>query len=57
MKHIVAHPWNKLPEHKGSIREIIGYGCNMPEFDSTVFFETEHSLCEMHDWQQKINDK
>ena len=52
MKDIVAHPWNKNPDHQGSIRTVIGYGCNMPEFDSIVFFETEHNLCEMHTWRK-----
>lgn len=44
---INAHPWNKYTG-KGSVMEIIGYGCTHPEFwPSITFFEKEHGMCEV----------
>lgn len=50
-KPITKHPWNKTEVLKGSITEIVGYGCQLPELDSIVIMEREHSLCEM--WRDK----
>jgi hypothetical protein len=58
----VKHPWNS-DFAKGSIREILGYGCETPEFTMefidnsaspvVIFFDSPHGMCEMH---EKIND-
>ncbi len=45
---IVKHPWNKNPMAKGSITTIMGYGCSVPDMPGIVFFESEHSMCEMY---------
>lgn len=52
-KPIVAHPWNDHPYLNGSVRDIIAYGCNCPEFDCTIMFDTEHGMCEMHQHKEK----
>jgi hypothetical protein len=52
---IVGHPWNKNELTKGSITRTIGYGCNAPELESTVFFDFEHSMCEMHDFKDNVH--
>lgn len=46
---INKHPGNSSFA-KGSIKEILGYGCLFPDdVDNTViFFDTKHGLCEMH---------
>ena len=53
-KPIVAHPWNKNGLTKGPITSIIGYGCNAPEIDRTVFFEWKHGMCEMHEFKDNV---
>lgn len=53
-KPIVGHPWNKNALTKGSITSIIGYGCNAPELPATVFYEFEHSMCEMHEFKNNV---
>lgn len=53
-KPIVAHPWNKAELIKGSISKVIGYGCNAPEMEATVFFDREHGMCEMHDYKNNV---
>lgn len=47
---IMRHPWNVFSggRMKGPISEIAGYGCNLPDLPGIVFLETEHSLCEEH---------
>lgn len=34
---------------RGPITEIAGWGCAMPELSGIVFYEFEHSMCEMHE--------
>ena len=51
---IVGHPWNKQPLTKGSITRTIGYGCNSPEIPATVFFDTDHGMCEMHEFKDNV---
>jgi hypothetical protein len=51
LKPIVAHPWNKHALTKNRITTIIGYGCNSPEMEATVFFDKKHSMCEMHEFK------
>ena len=53
-KPIVGHPWNKNELTKGPITRTIGYGCNAPEMDRTVFFEFEHGMCEMHEFKDNV---
>lgn len=53
-KPIVGHPWNTHELTKGSITRTIGYGCNAPELGSIVFFEFEHSMCEMHEFKNNV---
>ena len=53
---IMKHPWNK-GDGKGRIAEVMGYGCEPPDFaqdggkPSLVFFDGEHGMCEMHDFE------
>ena len=47
-RQIVKHPWNKNPMAKGRITELMGYGCAVPEMPAIVFFDAEHSMCEMY---------
>ena len=54
-KPIVAHPWNRNELTKGSISRTIGYGCNPPELESTVFYEFQHSMCEMHEFKDNVH--
>ena len=48
---IYKHPWNK-GEGKGSIKEVMGYGCTGLE-DSmekvTIFFDDKHGRCEIYE--------
>lgn len=53
-KPIVGHPWNKNQLTKGKITSIIGYGCNAPEMPATIFYEFEHSMCEMHEFKDNV---
>lgn len=53
-KPIVSHPWNKHELTKGSITHTIGYGCNAPEMEATIFYEFEHSMCEMHEFKDNV---
>lgn len=50
---ITAHPWNKNELTKGSVSNIIGYGCTVPELPNITFFEFKHSMCELHTPVQK----
>jgi hypothetical protein len=48
---IHTHPWNR-DMMRGPVTVIGGWGCYcMPE-SGIIFFEEEHSICEMHDWKQ-----
>ena len=51
---ISAHPWNKKygPPLEGSIMNVVGWGCTVPEFSKITFFEFEHGMCEVHDWKK-----
>lgn len=53
-KPIVSHPWNENDLTRGPITSIIGYGCNMPDIDRTVFFENKHGMCEMHEFKNNV---
>lgn len=46
---ITKHPWNKQEQFKGSVMEVIGFGCSPPDlFPNTTFFEKSHGMCECH---------
>lgn len=46
---ITKHPWNKQEQFKGSVMEIIGFGCTPPDlYPNTTFFEKSHGMCECH---------
>ena len=51
-RYIVQHPWNKKEWAKGPITQAFGYGCQPPEMRSIVFYEFQHSMCEMHEWRE-----
>ena len=51
---IVCHPWNKNELTRGPISRIIGYGCNAPEMERTVFFDSNHGMCEMHEFKDNV---
>ena len=51
---IVGHPWNKTSLTRTSISHKIGYGCNAPEMETIVFFDFEHSMCEMHEFKDNV---
>jgi len=39
---------------KGPVTITAGWGCAAPDFDNKIiFFEDEHSVCEMHEWKDK----
>ena len=50
---IMKHPWNK-GDGKGRISDVMGYGCEMPEFQTKegkpqlIFFDNEHGMCECY---------
>lgn len=50
---IRRHPWNQMVggRMKGPITEIAGWGCSLPEFGAIIYFESKHSMCEMHEWK------
>ena len=50
-RSIVGHPWNKNDLTRTRINTIIGYGCTVPDMENIVFFEFEHSMCEMHEYR------
>lgn len=56
---IYKHPMNKVPEAKGSISDIMGYGCSvLYEMDGkkgAIFSDGEHGLCEL--FQRKKESK
>lgn len=51
------HPWNKIPEAKGSISEVMGYMCTLDLTESKgeraygIFFDRKHSCCECHTYK------
>lgn len=49
---IMSHPWNTYVggRMKGPVTTIAGYGCTVmvPDGGGIIFFEEEHSVCEMH---------
>lgn len=55
---INGHPWNRTSLAQTPITQTIGWGCRVPDMPAIVFFEVEHSACEMHEWktQNEITD-
>lgn len=57
---IVKHPWNSGIA-KGSIKDILGYGCSANEKGNIIFFDVDteneghHGLCEMHTTRDESN--
>ena len=49
----MRHPWNQITggRMRGPVTEIAGWGCNGPEFEGIIYFEREHSVCELHTWK------
>ena len=51
---IFKHPWNKEEWSKGSVNELLGYGCKIRDSidnDSVIYFFSKESFatgCEMH---------
>lgn len=58
---INAHPWNKDPFVKGSVTEIIGWGCTCSDFSPNItFLESKHGLCECwtpNIWRKELAQK
>jgi hypothetical protein len=50
----VGHPWNKKDWLKTPITEHVAYACCSPEMDRVTLFETEHGMCEMHEWKDLL---
>jgi hypothetical protein len=50
-KPLNQHPWNRIELFKGSIMNIIGWGCFIPDMDSITVSDREHGMCEM--WENK----
>lgn len=48
---IRKHPWN-TGEAKGSIMEVLGYGCRAPDLQDErkmiIFFDKPHCMCELY---------
>ena len=53
---IMRHPWNTQVggRMKGPVTQTAGWGCRADFDGKIIFFEDEHSVCEMHEW--KTND-
>ena len=51
---VVSHPWNKVPPMKGSITQTFGWGCLAPDMGAVVFYDFEHSMCEMHEFKDNV---
>lgn len=52
---IMRHPNNKISggRMKGPVTKIAGYGCKaVYEGEKIVFFETAHSMCELHQFKE-----
>ena len=48
-KPINAHPWNRANLVRGSVTQIVGWGCNPPDLAPFItFFENPHGMCEMY---------
>ena len=58
---IMRHPWNQMVggRMKGPVTVNAGWGCSALDDDlhekKIVFFEEEHSMCEMHNWKQNVS--
>lgn len=52
---IYKHPWNE-GEAKGSIKEILGYGCHDPFLEyphnNIIFMDRQHGMCETHEFKE-----
>ena len=51
---VMRHPWNTSVggRMKGNITQNAGWGCRPPDFkEKIIFFEEQHSVCEIHDWK------
>jgi hypothetical protein len=52
----MSHPWNIMVggRMKGPISTVAGYGCTVMVEDggNIIFFEEEHSMCEMHSFKE-----
>jgi hypothetical protein len=53
-KPVVSHPWNRVEPMKGSITKSFGWGCLAPEMNAVVFYDFQHSMCEMHDFKNNV---
>lgn len=50
---ISGHPWNKnIPQFNGSITDVVAWGCTVTDMPTIVLFETEHGMCEMHEFRK-----
>ncbi len=51
---IMSHPWNTMTggRLKGPVTNVAGYGCGVMQNNQFVFFESKHSLCEMHSFKE-----
>ena len=49
---IMSHPWNQMVggRMKGPVTKVAGYGCMGIDPKKIIFFEREHSMCELHEW-------
>lgn len=49
---ISGHPWNRVHLVRTPIDQVIGWGCTVPDMPNITFFESEHGVCEMHEWKE-----
>lgn len=40
---------------KGPVTKVAGYGCMGMDSKKIIFFEREHSMCELHEWSVNEN--
>lgn len=45
---IFKHPWNK-GDGKGSVNDVMGFGCAVEGAPVVIFKDSLHGLCEMHE--------
>lgn len=55
---IMRHPWNTISggRMKGPVTATAGYGCSGVDPKKIIFFEKEHSMCELHEWKNTQED-
>jgi len=46
---IMKNPSNENDYANGTISSIMGYGCQVPGWNGTIFMDREHSMCEEYD--------